>query len=97
MMVANEVSCLTSEADNKSLEPVPTRFLARQPILDARREVVAYELLFRSGWENCFNGETDVATRQTLDNCVYLGLESLVDDKLAFVNCSREEIGRAHV
>lgn len=92
MTSPNEVSSSTSEESNRSLEPVPTRFLARQPILDVRREVVAYELLFRSGWENCFSGETDDATRQTLDNCVYLGLESFVDDKLAFVNCTREAL-----
>ena len=72
--------------------PQPSRFLARQPILDEQREIVGYELLFRSGWENCFSGESDDATRQMLDNCVYMGIESLVNEKLAFINCTREAL-----
>jgi len=81
-----------SSAENKQAMPQPSRFLARQPILDAQREIVGYELLFRSGWENSFSGESDDASRQMLDNCVYLGVEALVGDKLAFINCTREAL-----
>ena len=70
----------------------PSRFLARQPILDVRRKVVGYELLFRSGWENYFRGERDAATRQTLDNCLYMDIESLTNNGLAFVNCTRQAL-----
>jgi len=69
--------------------------MARQPILDGRRDVVGYELLFRTGWENYFSGGRDEAARQTLDNYLYMGIESLTGNRLAFVNCTREAlIGR---
>jgi c-di-GMP phosphodiesterase len=70
----------------------PTRFVARQPILDARRNVFGYELLFRSGWRNFFTGESDDATLQTLDNCLVMGIDALADHHLAFVNCTREAL-----
>jgi EAL and modified HD-GYP domain-containing signal transduction protein len=70
----------------------PGRFLARQPILNTRREVIAYELLFRAGKENRFTGESDDATRQTLDHCLCIGIESLAKNQLAFVNCTREAL-----
>jgi len=73
-------------------QPQPTRFVARQPIFDARRNVIGYELLFRSGWKNFFSGESDDATRRMLDNCVVMNIESLADDGLAFVNCTREAL-----
>jgi EAL and modified HD-GYP domain-containing signal transduction protein len=80
------------DTEEKLLAPPPTRFLARQPILNARREILGYELLFRTGWENCFAGESEEATRQTVDNCLYLGIESLTNNGLAFVNCTRESL-----
>lgn len=70
----------------------PTRFLARQPVLDVRRNIVGYELLSRSGWENCFRGDTNDAARQMLDNCVIMGVGPLANDGLAFVNCTREAL-----
>jgi len=69
-----------------------TRFLARQPILNARQQVVAFELLFRSGWENAFAGDEDASTRQMLDNILVLGAQSLSANTLAFVNCTREAL-----
>jgi EAL and modified HD-GYP domain-containing signal transduction protein len=69
--------------------------MARQPILDGRRDVIGYELLFRTGWENYFSGGRDEAARQTLDNYLYMGIESLTGNRLAFVNCTRDAlIGR---
>ncbi len=69
-----------------------TRFLARQPILDARQNVIAYELLFRSGLENVFRGDHDDSTRQILDNILVVGAEGLSSNTLAFVNCTRESL-----
>jgi c-di-GMP-related signal transduction protein len=83
---------ITDAATNPSPISQPSRFLARQPILDARRKVVGYELLFRSGWENCFRGDRDAATRETLDNYVYMDIESLTNNGLAFVNCTRQAL-----
>jgi EAL and modified HD-GYP domain-containing signal transduction protein len=84
-----------SSAERDRLAPEssqPTRFVARQPIFNARGDVIGYELLFRSGWKNFFSGEGDDAARQTLDNCLIMGLDSLVGDGLAFVNCTRESL-----
>jgi c-di-GMP phosphodiesterase len=69
-----------------------TRFLARQPILDVRQEVAAYELLFRSGWDNAFSGDDDDSTRQILDSILVLGAASLCSNTLAFVNCTRDAL-----
>jgi len=69
-----------------------TRFLARQPILDVHREIHGYELLFRSGWEDSFRGESRLATEKMLDNCLYMGIESIANNQLAFVNCTRESL-----
>lgn len=91
-MALGEVCQPISDAENKGRLPQPSRFLARQPILNARSEVVAYELLFRAGWENCFQGESNAATLQTMDQLLYMGIESLTNNQLAFVNCTREAL-----
>jgi c-di-GMP-related signal transduction protein len=69
----------------------PQTFVARQPIFDDRDRVVAYELLFRSGLENYFHHDThhDTATSQVISEGAFLGLESLAQGKLAFLNFSR--------
>lgn len=83
---------LTTQGESAPPATHSVRFLARQPILDIRREVIGYELLFRSGWENRFLGEREAATRQTLDNYLSMGIESLANHGLAFVNCTREAL-----
>ncbi len=69
-----------------------SRFLARQPILDVKQNIVAYELLFRSGWDNVYRGEDDDSTRQMLDNILVVGAQGLSSNTLAFVNCTRESL-----
>ena len=67
-------------------------FVARQPIFDRHLEVFGYELLSRSGLENCFD-ETDPtrATSQIITASFYaLGVERIVGRKRAFVNFDRE-------
>jgi EAL and modified HD-GYP domain-containing signal transduction protein len=91
-MVHEEIYAPTAEELGGSPALQPSRFIARQPILNARRDVVAYELLSRTGWDNWFAGERGVATRQTLDHCVFAGTESLTKNQLAFVNCTREAL-----
>jgi len=68
------------------------RYVARQPILDIRGRVHAYELLFRAGPEAAFRGDGDMATRTMLDNTVMFGLEKLTGGLPAFVNCTRESL-----
>ncbi len=73
-------------------------FVARQPIFDRRRNVVAYELLFRSSTENVFGrNDPNKASLQMMDTTLLgFGLDSLVGDKDAFFNASRDVMTREH-
>ncbi len=66
------------------------RFLARQPILDRRGSVQAYELLFRNGETEGFSGDGELASRTMIDNSVIFGLEQLTCGVPAFVNCTAD-------
>ena len=68
------------------------RFLARQPIFDLKSGIFAYELLFRTGWENCFRGESDAATRMMVDNWLLFGFGDLTQGAHTFLNCTRESL-----
>lgn len=49
-----------------------------------------YELLFRSGVEDYFNSDPESAARSTLDSSLLFGINTLCDNRRAFVNCTRE-------
>ena len=68
------------------------QYLARQPILDVHGHVHAYELLFRAGREASFHGDHVMATRSVLDQTVMHGLQKIVGEHAAFINCTREAI-----
>lgn len=70
----------------------PLRYVARQPIFDREEKVFGYELLFRDGLENCFVGDSDEASRATLDSSLLMGLDVLCDGRRAFVNCTRDTL-----
>jgi EAL and modified HD-GYP domain-containing signal transduction protein len=63
-------------------------FVARQPIFDRQLHVYAYELLFRQGFGNVYDGLSgDSATSAVLTNSFLLiGLDTLTNGKRAFVN-----------
>lgn len=63
-------------------------FLGRQPILDRRRNIVAYELLFRSGpVDEALFGDGAAATDQVIRQAFrQAGIRTLVGDRPAFVN-----------
>src|SRR5690242_5689962 len=67
-------------------------FVARQPIFDARRQVLGYELLFRSGPLNHFaHGDGDEASRRLIsDTLSVFGFEVLTAGKKAFINFTRD-------
>lgn len=67
-------------------------FLGRQPILDVRQDVVAYELLFRSG-QTAMAGVTDdmLATATVIINTIsQLGIDTVLDKQNGFINVSYE-------
>ena len=65
------------------------KFVARQPIFDRSRKAIGYELLFRAGVEEYFRGESEQASRSTVDTSLVLGLDTLCDGRLAFINCTK--------
>jgi c-di-GMP-related signal transduction protein len=68
------------------------RFVARQTIFDSDKKVHGYELLFRSGWENCFRGDADEATRIMIADGALYGFRDLTRDAPTFINCTRESL-----
>jgi c-di-GMP-related signal transduction protein len=66
--------------------------IARQPIFNPGREVVAYELLFRSGPENIFCGaDGDLASASVMGDALHVHqLSSLCDGKPCFINITRK-------
>jgi EAL and modified HD-GYP domain-containing signal transduction protein len=69
-------------------------FVARQPIFDRSRTVVAYELLYRNSRENAFSGVNgDIATSTVLTNALLsIGLEKLTENKKAYINFTRKHL-----
>jgi c-di-GMP-related signal transduction protein len=66
------------------------RFIARQPVFDWAQNVFGYELLFRNGVEDFFNADPEIAARTTLDSTLLFGINTLCDNRRAFVNCTHE-------
>ncbi len=68
-------------------------YFARQPILDANGFIYAYELLYRTSFEQDFHPIDDdrAATAQVLVNTLNLmGLDNILGDALAFININEE-------
>jgi EAL and modified HD-GYP domain-containing signal transduction protein len=74
------------------------KFIARQPILSCRRDVFAYELLFRSGIENSFSGaDLEHASASMFVTSFMIGLQKLTGGQRAFVNCPRDFLLRDYI
>jgi c-di-GMP-related signal transduction protein len=83
----------------ESSVPKPcSRFVARQPILTRDRKIFGYELLFRDGLKGYFAppNSTD-ASRSTLGIATLMGLDALCDGRLAFINCTHEDLIEEYV
>ena len=63
-------------------------YVARQPIFDLKENVFAYELLFRKGSQNYYEGmDGDQATTDVIVNSfLNIGIETLTRGKRAFIN-----------
>ena len=69
--------------------------MARQPILDRAKNLFAYELLLRDSLDNIFpkNINEDVATAKIIEGLEFnLGLESLTQGSIAFINFTHDSI-----
>ena len=70
-------------------------FIGRQAILDKKKGVYAYEILFRSGLKNAFDPNLDgnVATQSVMVNAMLeFGMKKLVSDKKAFINFTEKNL-----
>lgn len=69
-------------------------FIARQPIFDINNNVIAYELLFRSGYENAYNNiDGNKATLNVIGNSFYgFNFRKITDNKKAFINFTEKLI-----
>lgn len=71
---------------------MPDIYIARQPILNARRELCGYELLYRGGPEN--RARVDDPGRATsevlLNGILEIGLDNVVGDVPAFINIPQD-------
>ena len=69
----------------------PQTWLARQPILTRDEKVVGYELLFRESYEDThFHSDRESATFNTIDTLNVIGLDTICDGRLAFINCTQQ-------
>jgi c-di-GMP-related signal transduction protein len=74
-----------------------TELVARQPIFTRVESVYGYELLFRSGLDDLFDGEDgEAASRAVADQMVTLG-QLLTRGRMAFVNCTAQFLLRGFV
>jgi EAL and modified HD-GYP domain-containing signal transduction protein len=71
---------------------VNSALIGRQPILDKKGDIFAYELLFRSGTQNSATVSNDtMATASVLLNALNsIGLDRLIGSKKAFINVDKE-------
>ena len=69
-------------------------YIARQPILDANKKLIAYELLFRDGFNNAFPSiDSNEATARLVENSEFSsGISSLTANNKAFINFTEQAI-----
>jgi len=67
-------------------------FLGRQPILDSKMEIIAYELLFRSSEKNFsdFVCQEHACASVIANSLVEFGFREVLGDKLGFINVTQE-------
>ncbi len=69
-------------------------FIARQPIYNRNKDVMGYELLYRSNSVNIANiNDGDQASCETiLNSFMHIGIDNIVGSSVAFINLPREFI-----
>ncbi len=86
MFTATEI--INSGLDEGSSEAI---FLARQPILDGDKRLVAYELLFRSAKASAYDGLDGMrATADVMRSAFNMGIERVLGPYDGFINCDTE-------
>ena len=86
--MASDTESLVRVADPRTEGSNAPRYVARQPILDLRSNVHAYELLFSNGVEISSSTDREADACTVVDNTVVFGLEKLASGLPAFVKCT---------
>lgn len=94
---SNPLSCAIGSGAVAIAAATSTRYLARQPILDVKGRVVAYELLFRNGADSAFSGSGEAASQAMIDNTIIYGVGKLTAGVPAFINCTAETLASPYV
>lgn len=68
-------------------------YFGLQPLMSPSGKVIAYELLFRPGWENRFGGESNTSTQIMINHRLLPGFEDRIQGRLIYLNCTRESLG----
>jgi EAL and modified HD-GYP domain-containing signal transduction protein len=73
-------------------QPSDSVFLGRQPILDRRQELFAYELLFRDSTENSAAVSDDMAATASVISHAFgeIGVEQALGPYKGFINCDTQ-------
>ena len=69
-------------------------YFGLQPLLNPSGKVIAYELLFRRGWENPFAG-SNASTQIMINHRLLPGFEDRIQGRLIYLHCTRESLGSA--
>jgi c-di-GMP-related signal transduction protein len=74
------------------------KFVARQPIFDAKKNIFAYELLFRSGLDNFFHSDKpdQASCSVVVDSFLLFGMQSLTGKRRAFLNFTRNLLAQQY-
>ena len=66
-------------------------FVARQPIFDRKQRIFGYELLYRSGMTNKYDGTdgTEASLAVICNTFLFLGKEILTPSTFAFINFTK--------
>jgi len=87
-MSTNTLACVTPKVATHSL-------IARQPILDINRNVVAYELFDRSTAPNAYDVESDIFLSFSAMN--HIGEDMLLGPMLIFINRTHQSLMGGHL
>jgi len=70
------------------------KFIARQPIFDAKLKLFAYELLFRATEKNVFQPRPEASSAVIVDSVTLFDLQALLGHAKAFINLDQAALQR---
>lgn len=70
------------------------KFIARQPIFDAKLKLFAYELLFRATEKNVFQPRPEASSTVIVDSVTLFDLQALLGHAKAFINLDQAALQR---